>query len=87
MESLICLAELALSSVLFHIESSFIVNSEWKLTTESYTTKFSSGLIWRFWTPLEISESRLRPLYTIDYMDTFLCIIMEVNIYGICFNG
>ena len=34
-----------------------------------------------FWIPLEISRSKLKAFYTKDYMDTFLCIIMEVNIY------
>ena len=32
-----------------------------------------------FWIPLEISGSKLKA-YTIDYMNTFLCIIMEVNV-------
>ena len=49
--------------------------------TEKYNTKCMSGLIMIFWIPLEISRSKLKAFYTLDYMDTFLCIIMEVNIY------
>ena len=49
--------------------------------TETYNTKCMLGLIMKLCIYLwKFQKVNKRPLYTTDYIDTFLCITIEVNV-------